>query len=369
MSYNVVFFDGKSSKSNKASLSTRLNTWEINYTDELGNYNQIMWQISKIKRSEAYTGDIVTFTYGKTFPFQKIESKDLNFIEYIRDNGDSNLNNKLDTFIHKSVHKSIAVILVIIFSFALAMHMYIIPTVSVNFTTNLSKQNVVSFGEYVFNLLSNDLDINDKKTKKLQDFVDQLEIKSDFPIKTYVSNNEELNAYAISGGKIIVHSGLLDKIKTEHQLAALIGHEVSHIENRHALKNLSRTIASTVFVSTLFGDVNSVTAILADNAHLFSQLSYSRELEKEADIYGIETIRNNNLDLNGMPQLFQLLKKYSNFDTPTYFSSHPELKDRIEYSTKIAEQQNHKIENKRLKQMWTELYQYIHKEDIIEQND
>jgi predicted Zn-dependent protease len=239
-----------------------------------------------------------------------------------------------------------------IIGFAIGMYFYVIPNVAVGFAKSLNKQQVISFGDYVFRVLSSDLEIHEEKSKKLQEFVDNLQTNGEFPIKAYVVKSDDLNAFALSGGKFVIYSSLLDKIKTQDQLAALICHEVSHIENRHVLKNISKNLSGAIFISVLFGDINGVTTIIGENAHLFSQLSFARDLEKEADLLGLEIMRNNNLDLHGMPELFQILKNETSIDLPTYLSNHPMLKDRITYTTDIANSQKEFEENIVLKEKW-----------------
>ncbi len=352
MSFKVNYFDGKSSKTQKATVSPNSLGWKITYVNDIGNQINISWDINAIKKSEVYTKGFVSFTYGKFFPFQKIESNNTSFIDYINNSHQKNLTNKVDTFLHGSLKKSLLILLFILVSIGSGVYFYAIPTVATSFVKNLSKKNVIDFGDYVFSILSTDLEINDDASKHLQNFVDVLKIDAVFPIKTYVVESKQLNAFALSGGKIVVYSNLLKKIENEAQLTALIAHEISHIENRHVLKNVARNLSGAIFISALFGDVSGVTAVMADNAHMFSQLSYTRDLEKEADVFGLKVMKKNAIDQNGMPQLFKILKKESLIDVPTFLSNHPMLKDRILYSQKIADKQTNIVENKLLKEKW-----------------
>ncbi len=352
MTFQVQYFDGISSKTHQAFVSPSSLSWKISYKDEFSKEILISWNISKIKKADVYTKGLVSFNFGDHFPFQKIESNDPTFINYINTSEHNSLNNKVDIILHKTINRSISYLLLFIIGIALGMYFYVIPSVTTNFVTSLNEKSVISFGDYVFKVLSTSLDINDEKSEKLQDFVDTMSMNSVFPLKTYVIDSDELNAFALSGGKIVIFSALLEKIENESQLSALIGHEVSHIENRHVLKNMSKNMSGAIFVSILFGDVNGATALLADNAHLFSQLSYARNLEKEADIFGLEIMRRNKLDMDGMPQLFEILEEESQIDIPTYLSNHPMLKDRIEYTQKIANEQEEGIKNDVLKEKW-----------------
>ena len=353
MQFSATYFDGISSASHEVNIYTNHNEWKISIADQnkLNEFSKtIIWKTNSIKKSEVYTKDLVAFTYGNTFPFQRIESSDKEFIKYV--NHKKEFSNQLDVKLHKSIGKSITFLLSGILSFSLILYFWIFPFVAVNFAKNLAKENVITFGNYVYNNLANTLHINEEQSEKLQDFVNTLHIKSEFPIRVKVSTSNQLNAFAISGGTIVVYSGLLEKIESEHQLTALIGHEVSHIEERHILKNLARDISGSIFFSIIFGDANGVTSILKDNAHRFSQLSFSRSLEKEADLFGLELMKYNHLDLNGMHELFEILKEETSAYTPKYLSSHPILDDRIKYSKEIADKENNIVNNSLLKEKW-----------------
>jgi beta-barrel assembly-enhancing protease len=355
MGFKILYFDGKTSKTQNANLSVNSVSWKISYVDEFNTTITKTWDIYKIKRTEVYTGGLVSFSYGNQFPFQRIESTDPNFINYISLSELKNINSKLNTKIQKFGIKSIFLLLITIISISIFTYFFIIPAAANSFATNVSNKNVIAFGDYVFRVLSIDLDIDNEKSKKLQLFVDEMDVNSSFPLKLFIVNSDQKNAFAVSGGKIVIFSSLLEEIENENQLAALIGHEIAHIENRHVLKNVSRNLSGMLFISILFGDINSITAIISENAHLFSQLSFSRELEKEADMVGLEILKKNNLDLNGMPELFSILKESSEIEIPKYLSNHPILDERIRYTKEIANNQKHISENSILKEKWNDL--------------
>ena len=355
MPFEVNYFDGKSSRTHKATLSVNSLAFIVSYTNENNVSVVVSWEVSNIKKSGIYTKDFISFTYGDSFPFQRIESTDKNFIDYINKSDQKNLNNSLDVMLQKSKKRSIVFLLLALITVGVSTYFYVIPAVATSFATTLTKKNVIDFGDYVFRVLSTELEINEVATERLQEFADEMTIESTFPLKLYVVQSDDMNAFALSGGKIVVFSSLLEKIETEAQLAALIGHEVSHIENRHVLKNIARNFSGAIFVSVLFGDINGATAVLMDNAHMFTQLSYTRSLEKEADIFGLDIMRESNVDLHGMPQLFEILQKETAIDVPTYLSNHPMLKNRIIYTEKIANDQGEFITNTILQEKWQQI--------------
>jgi len=359
MPFNVNFFDGKTSRTHKATIHISSLNWRISYVDENNSPIDISWKPEIIKKADVYTKDLVSFSYGDTFPFQKIESSDIAFIEHVNNSEHKNLNSSLDALLHKSKNKSLVILLLTLVGLAVVTYFYVIPAVVTGFASTLSKENVIDFGNYVFRVVTADLVIDEEASDKLQAFVDEMEIESTFPLQVYVAESTEMNAFALSGGKIIIYSSLLEKIENEAQLSALIGHEVSHIENRHVLKNLARNLGGAIFVSVLFGDVNGATTVLRDNAHMFSQLSYTRSLEKEADIFGLDIMRDNDVDLHGMPQLFEILQKETPIDVPTYLSNHPMLKDRIDCTKQIASKQKDVLINSVLKEKWSMIQQAL----------
>ena len=353
MSFNVTYYDGIISKAIRATLRANALSWEISYIDQDNKPVILHWNVEQIIKSNVFTKGLVVFNYNENVPFQKIESTDDNFIKYLEKNPHPNLTDSLDTFLHKSRFSSLVTLILVLFSLGFLTYFFIIPNVTSHFVSKLSDKNIIAFGDYVFNVLSKDLDFNEEETIKMQDFLDRMHIESSFPLKIYVVNDSEMNAFALSGGKMIIYSAILEKMENEAQLTALIGHEISHIQNRHVLQNISRDLSGTLFVSILMGDLSAISTILAKNAHRFKQLSYSRELEKEADLYGLEIMKKNNVNLHGMPELFQILKNEQSFEISGYLSDHPVLDERIEYTTGIAEDYpSRKTENKALKEQW-----------------
>jgi len=152
---------------------------------------------------------------------------------------------------------------------------------------------------------------------------------------------------------------LLDELTNASQLAALLGHEVAHIKKRHALKNVSRNLSGYLFISILFGDINGISTILIENAHMFKQMSFSRILERQADEEGIEMLINNGINPKGMQELFQILKdetKTNMYKEFKYIYSHPLLNERIDYiKSKIENLEYDSETNNKLEKLFNKL--------------
>ncbi len=352
MNFEVRYFDGRSSKVNHASLNINPLSWSINY-QEGGFFKQVYWRVDEIKSAEVFTTNTWSFKYGQA-PFQYLECDDPKLIESIKQlDPSSHLFSQLDHGLHHKLSRSIGLMLASILTLGLVLYFSIIPFLTATFVDNLSKEYVIEFGDFVFESFEDELEIDSVISDHLQDFVDELELDTEFPIKVYLSDEADLNAFAISGGNIVVFRGLLEKMQNEGQLAALLGHEISHVENRHGLHNLARNLAGYFFLSLIAGDINGFSSVLMDNAHTFRQLSYSRSLEKDADIFGMEILKKNDLDQNGMPGLFRIMKNDNPLEIIPYLNSHPELKDRIAYTLELIE--NEKSSNYILMEKWKDI--------------
>jgi beta-barrel assembly-enhancing protease len=162
---------------------------------------------------------------------------------------------------------------------------------------------------------------------------DQLTKGSRYKYQWYVVDNDDINAFAVPGGYVIVNSGLLKKADSPNELAAVLAHEVQHVEQRHALKNMLNSAGVASVVMLVLGDTNAVMMIMAQQV---STQYFSRQVEAEADIKGLNLLDKNHIDASGMASFFKKMEiEYKGKDDmPTWLSSHPETLARI----KAAEQ-------------------------------
>lgn len=164
-------------------------------------------------------------------------------------------------------------------------------------------------------------------------------LRSKLKYQFYVYESKEINAFAIPGGKIYVASGLL-KTSTDDELASVLSHEVGHIVARHSLHSLQEAQA----VGGLADLVGSITGIAGKDAQDLGKmaaqllatpylLSHSREQEREADFLGVNNMFKAGYKTEGMVTMFQKLQKLSKEEPSilgSFFSSHPDVAERIE---------------------------------------
>ena len=157
----------------------------------------------------------------------------------------------------------------------------------------------------------------------------------------------------------MVYRALLEKMKSYPELAALLAHEFTHVNNRHTTKSIFRQLGSRIFLGLLFGKIGSVTSVLVDHADNLKSLKYSRKLEKEADMDGLSLLQERHIDPNGFVTLFQHLKESGpGSSMPEFLGSHPDIEKRIAYIQEASKGATFE-ENEQLKSIFEKLKQTI----------
>lgn len=155
---------------------------------------------------------------------------------------------------------------------------------------------------------------------------DRLTEKSRYEYKWYVLLDDDVNAFALPGGFIVINSGLIQKATHANELAAVIAHEVQHVEQRHALKRAIKSIGWAAGLIIVLGDVNAATAIIF---HQLGNMYFSRDIEDEADRLGYGLLFEKNINPEGLLSFFKKLQEENKSEIPEWFSSHPNTVERI----------------------------------------
>ncbi|MFQ5561398.1 MAG: M48 family metallopeptidase, partial [Nitrospinota bacterium] len=151
---------------------------------------------------------------------------------------------------------------------------------------------------------------------------------SRFVYRWFVAKQPELNAFAAPGGVVVVFSGLLKSIRTPEELAGVLAHEIAHAELRHSLLLLVKNLGIRALISFTIGDFSggALTEALAG----LTELKFSRDAEREADLDGLRRLQEAQIDPRGMVSFFELMEKKSSLNPPEILSTHPAPKDRLE---------------------------------------
>jgi len=149
-----------------------------------------------------------------------------------------------------------------------------------------------------------------------------------------IDDSKTVNAFAVPGGNIYVYTGLLTRLHSEAELAAVLGHETAHIAQRHSMKALTRQVGFGIMLRAVLGQEPAAwQEIIANVAGNLAFLSFSRTDEKEADALGLEYMHKAGYDPEGMVNLLTVFLDLAQRE-PTameiWLSTHPPSSERIE---------------------------------------
>lgn len=156
-----------------------------------------------------------------------------------------------------------------------------------------------------------------------------------------VFDSEQVNAFALPGGKIGVYTGILKVAEDQDQLGAIIGHEVAHVIESHSNERLSSSQASQIGLSMVnvvlesqnIESRNMVMAGLGLGVQYGVLMPYGRSHESEADIVGQELMAKSGFDPKSSIKLWQNMAKLSAATQPEFMSTHPSNATRIKQLT------------------------------------
>jgi predicted Zn-dependent protease len=147
-----------------------------------------------------------------------------------------------------------------------------------------------------------------------------------------VQTTDDVNAYCMPGGKIMVYTGLIEKLNaTDAELAAVIGHEIAHALREHSRERISRAYAEQLAlagIAVATGAGQNTMAIASQVSAVTFSLPHSREQEAEADRIGLELMARAGFDPNASVSLWQKMAKLGG-GGPEFLSTHPSGESRI----------------------------------------
>jgi len=191
----------------------------------------------------------------------------------------------------------------------------------------------------------------------LSDYVEQLVRRlaqssqlDDRRLNLIIVENPTMNAFAVPGGVLGVHTGLFIYAQSEHQLASVLSHELAHLSQRHFARGLEQRktnsiglmaaqLASLVLMATA-GSEAGLAALSASQAlAMDNQLRFSRQNEQEADRVGMLTMVDADMDPYEVPKMFERMLYATRFSRrpPEFLLTHPVTEKRISDSRNRAQ--------------------------------
>jgi len=175
-------------------------------------------------------------------------------------------------------------------------------------------------------------EISERLTNKLEN--------SEYYHKFYVVNNPEINAFASLGGNIVIFSGLLKMADSPEEVAAVLAHEIGHVEEKHVSKTLINKLGVAVLSSILTGgDPTLIIEIL----EMTLSNTFSRSQEDKADDFSLELLEKSGIPPSSLATFFRKMKKNNDFGYEKqleFISTHPDTDKRIRKSLRYKTKEN-----------------------------
>ncbi|MFO0323230.1 MAG: M48 family metallopeptidase [Bacteroidota bacterium] len=324
---SCFYFDGSTAQGYECSIYIDQNNVYIYFENQ--PEQNIIWNKSGITYFDI-SGNHLSIKYGP-FPQKTIEYTGLNSSTLYQQLSKGNLS-KQSKSIWLNNKLTIAISLCVGFILICCIsYFYLLPWVGEKAVVLIPQNVEVEIGNSIAESVLISATEKDSASNYANLFVSKLQTNSTYSIQIKVIDSEEINAFALPGGKIFIYSEIIKQMSSYEEFTALLGHEISHVTNQHSLKSICRTAASSIFIALLFGDVAGISSAVVEQADAFKQLHYSRELETQADDKGLEFMIQNKVSPKGMINLLTLLKLKSK-DMPDfmkYISTHPETDERI----------------------------------------
>ena len=156
-----------------------------------------------------------------------------------------------------------------------------------------------------------------------------------------IVETQELNAFVMPGGKIVIYEGILRAARNQHQLAAVIGHEIAHVTAEHTKRKLLSgggksmeigiQVAAVLLGGGNYGQTYTAREMLNQGAMFGILLPYKRGQETEADVIGLQYMAMAGFDPRAAVPLWQNMQEEAGGEGPAEFAStHPSSENRIE---------------------------------------
>lgn len=156
--------------------------------------------------------------------------------------------------------------------------------------------------------------------------------RDEFDYEFFVVMDENLNAFALPGGKVFINAGAILKTNSEAELAGLLAHELSHAVLSHGFQLMTS--------GNLMANVTQFVPYLGSSAGDLIVLNYSRDMEHQADIFGTRLLAASGYAADGVRNLMVVLEQEDKeSQPPAWLSTHPDTSDRVKYVEKMVVQE------------------------------
>jgi predicted Zn-dependent protease len=186
---------------------------------------------------------------------------------------------------------------------------------------------------------------------------------SPYKFHFYIANDHSINAFALPGGYVVIHSELLLRAETADELLGVLAHEISHVTERHGTRSIISNAGAWLVFQAVIGDAGGVLGTMASAAPFLLTQKYSRDSEADADEQGFKLLDRAHINAQGMVTFFGRIKEEETAarkkaqeqlgdrsadvltDVPEFLRTHPLTDKRIEHIKRLAANQQGPYKN------------------------
>lgn len=166
-----------------------------------------------------------------------------------------------------------------------------------------------------------------------------------YPFHFHIVEDNTINAFALPGGHVVIHSELILKAKSPEEVAGVLAHEIAHVMKRHSVRNVLKTMGTYFLFRMLLRDMSDLIGVLTSNARYLMNQKFSRDYEREADDTGWGYLVAADIDPHGMITFFETLKQEQDNnpiaavqDSLAILNTHPATSERIARLEALAQE-------------------------------
>ncbi|MCB1179098.1 MAG: M48 family metallopeptidase [Leptospiraceae bacterium] len=303
---------------------------------------EVLLPYNGIKVSEGGAGNNLVFFSNSMYPDWNIYTSDksiLNDPEIKNNSSFSGLK------VARAKRNATIITLVLLLSLILTGTVYLIYWLRNSFSYAIASRIPIKWEESLGNtiyssMISGKKMYTDEETLALLNpIVDPLKDAakdSGYKFQFHIMEDPSLNAFALPGGHIVIHSELIRRSETPEEIAGVLAHEISHVTEKHGVRQIISSIGIFVVIQTFFFYFTGLLAILTQNSGLLLRTKFSRDFEREADAKGFHYLYHSKIDPSGMLEFFKKIQEQEkeimgdSGEVLSFISTHPGTEERME---------------------------------------
>ena len=320
-----------------ATIFLEKNRIVISIKNEYGKERLIYWPYEQVVREQFWKNGAATVVL-QGYPSQRIEVNAHNFAQRLEET--LNSSNKWGRRAWSAGVMTLVKVFIFFLALIAAAYLWLVPFLADRMARKVPISYEESLGNTLFDAMKGGFLIDQRKTAVINEFFGELKIPTKYNIRITVVNEKVSNAFAMPGGNIVVYDHLISQMQHYSELAALLTHEFTHVNNKHTTRSLFRKLGSSIFLSVILGDLGAMTTVIVSNTDNLKDMNYSRSLERESDLNGVKLLSERKIDCNGFVRMFNILKRQEDstgVKVPEWTNSHPNLEKRIRYVQKSSD--------------------------------